>query len=147
MKIILTKDVKGVGRKHETVDAADGYALNYLIPSKSAIPATAGAMNNAAAHLKRDMDRRAMDTKLLAQNFSSLADANITITAKANDKGHLYDAVGAKEIAAAAKEQASVDLPAHAITIEKPFKELGTFEIPLSAGELFGKFSITIASE
>jgi len=147
MKVILIKDVKGMGRAHTETTVADGYALNYLIPKKFAIPATNVAMKEAETRRKQTVDRAELDTALLAQNIVSLAEMRIVIRMKANEKGHLYDAVGAPEIAAAAKEQAHVDLPEDAIKLEKPIKELGTFDIPVSVGEMFGKFSITIEAE
>jgi large subunit ribosomal protein L9 len=147
MKVILIKDVKGIGRAHETVEAADGHALNYLIPKKLAIPATKSAIKEAAVRQKQHADRAAIDTALLAQNIASLAEARIVLTLKANEKGHLYDAVGEPEIRKAAKEQGHIDLPEDAIKLEKPIKELGTFDIPVAAGEVFGKFSISIEAE
>ncbi len=147
MKVVLTKDVKGIGRAYETVSTADGYALNYLIPKKLAIAATIGAMKTAGTRVTAAVARKELDHKLLEQNIASLAEARIVIKMKANDKGHLYDAVGTPEISAAAKEQARIDLPEEVIKLEKPIKELGTFEIPVSAGETFGKFSITIEAE
>lgn len=147
MKVILTKEVKGVGRVHEVVEAKDGHALNYLIPQKFAVAATPAALKEAEARQKQAAARREVNAKLLEQNIAALAEARIIIRAKANEKGHLYDAVGEKEISAAAKEQAKVDLPVDAIKIEKPIKELGTFDIPIAAGETFGKFSITIEAE
>jgi large subunit ribosomal protein L9 len=146
MKVILTRDVKGMGRAHETIEVADGHALNFLIPGKFAIAATTGASKQAASRKKVSHERKELDAKLLAQNIASLADANIVIKAKANEKGHLYDGIGASEISIAAKG-IHVDLPEDAIKIEKPFKELGTFEVPVSAGETFGVFSITIEAE
>lgn len=147
MKVILTKDVKGVGRAHEAILAADGYALNYLIPKKLAIPATPMAMKEAELRRKQVKDRAVLDTALLAQNIASLAEARIVIKMKANEKGHLYDAVGESDIRKAAKEQAHIDLPEDAIKLEKPIKELGTFDIPVATAETFGKFSITIEAE
>ena len=147
MKVILTKDVKGVGRAHEEVTAADGYALNYLIPKKLAIAATAIAKKEAEARRKQATDRIALDSTLLIQNIVALADAHIVIKAKANEKGHLYDAVGESDIRIAAKEQARIDLPDDAIRLEKPIKELGTFDISVATADTFGKFSITIEAE
>ena len=147
MKVVLLKDVKGVGRAHEAIEARDGHALNYLIPQKLAIAATAAALKEAQARQKQVTERKELDTKLLAQNIAALADARLVIKAKANEKGHLYDAVGESEISAAAKEQAKVDTPVEAIKIDRPFKELGTFDIPVAAGETFGTFSITIEAE
>lgn len=147
MKVILIKDVKDVGRAHEEIEASDGYALNFLIPKKLAIAATAVAKKEAETRRKQVTDRTTLDATLLAQNIASLADARIVIRVKANEKGHLYDAVGESEIMLAAKEQAHIDLPEGVIKLEKPIKELGTFDIPVSAGETFGKFSITIEAE
>jgi len=147
MKVILIKDVKGIGRAHEEIETSDGHALNFLIPKKLAISATKTAIQEAGTRRKQVVDRGALDSALLAQNIASLADAKIVITKKANEKGHLYDAVDAAEISAAAKAQASIDLPEDVIKLEKPIKELGTFEIPVSAGDVFGKFSISIEAE
>lgn len=147
MKVILLKDVKGVGRAHETVVLADGHALNYLIPKKLAILATPTAVKEAETRHKQAQDRSALDDALLAQNIAALAEARITLKTKANEKGHLYDAIGEPEIIAAAKEQARIDIPAGAIKLEKPLKELGVFDIPVAIGDIFGKFSITIEAE
>lgn len=147
MKVILLKDVKGVGRAHEEVTAADGHALNFLIPKKLAVAATPVAMREAETRRKQATDRSALDAALVAQNIASLSEARIVIKAKANEKGHLYDAVGADDIQRAAKEQARVELPEDAIKLEKPIKELGVFDVPVSAGDVFGKFSITIEAE
>lgn len=147
MKVIILKDVKGIGRKHETVDISDGHALNYLIPKKLAIPATPSAMKEAGMRHKKEVDRTELDTALLAQNIAALAEARIVIRTKANEKGHLYDAVGEPEIRAAAKEQAHIDLSDDAIKLPKPIKEIGTFDIPVAAAGTFGKFSITIEAE
>ncbi len=141
MKVILLKDVKGIGRTHETIEAKDGHALNYLIPQRFAIPATPMALKDAEMRKKQTDDRKELDVKLTQQNIAALAEQRIVIRAKANEKEHLYDAVGAPEIAKA------TNLPEEVIKLEKPIKELGTFEIPVAIGETFGKFSITIEAE
>lgn len=147
MKVVLLKDVKGVGHIHEAVETKDGYALNYLIPHKLAVPATPAARAEAELRFKQVSQRKELDTKLLAQNIAALAEARIVIRTKANDKGHLYDAVGESEIAHAAKEQARIDLPQDAIKLERPIKELGTFDIPVFTADAFGKFSIIVEAE
>ena len=150
MKVILQRDVKGLGHAYEAVDTADGHALNYLIPKKLAVPATATATKEAEIRRKQAADRGAVDAALLAQNIAALAGTCIVIKAKANEKGHLYDAVGEPEIVAAAKE-IHIDLPEGVVKLERPFKELGTFDVPVAYGTPpaggFGKFSITIEAE
>ncbi|HET9641451.1 MAG TPA: 50S ribosomal protein L9 [Candidatus Paceibacterota bacterium] len=147
MKVILTKDVKGVGRAHETISTSDGYALNYLIPKKLAVSATGGALKEAEQYKKKSDERAAVQAQLIAQNLSSLAEARIVVKAKANEKGHLYNAIGESEIVEAAKREAGVDLPADSIKLEKPIKELGEFDVPVASGEAFGKFKIIVEAE
>ncbi len=141
MKVILLKDVKGLGRAGEAKDIADGHALNFLIPQRIAVPATPSALKKAEL-MKEQIDaRKELDHKLVEERLASLADERITFIKKANEKNHLYDAVDAKEIA----EKAA--LPEDAIRLEKPIKELGTFDIPVAFGEKFGKITITIEAE
>lgn len=147
MKVILIKDVKGRGRAHEEITTSDGYALNYLIPKKFAIAATPVAKQEAESRRKQVVDRSVIDAALLTQNIAALDEAHIIIKMKANEKGHLYDAVGEAEISKAAKEQAHIDLPEDAIKLEKPIKELGTFTIPVATADTFGKFTIIIEAE
>lgn len=147
MKVILIRDVKGMGRAHDEVTTSDGYALNYLIPKKFAITATSVARKEAESRIKLRVDSSAVEAALLTQNIVSLSEAHIVIKTKANGKGHLYDAVGAPEISLAAKEQARIDLPENVIKLEKPIKEIGTFDISVSSADTFGKFSITIEAE
>jgi len=147
MKVILLKDVKGIGKENEAVDVKDGHALNYLIPKKLAIPATPAAVKEAGLRRRQFEERLKIESALLAQNIASLAETRVVIKVKANEKGHLYDAVGESDISKAVKEQARIDIPEDAIKLEKPLKELGTFDIPIATAETFGKFSITIEAE
>ncbi|MFA6969691.1 MAG: 50S ribosomal protein L9, partial [Candidatus Paceibacterota bacterium] len=94
MKVILMKDVKGVGRAHEVVTTSDGYALNYLIPKKLAVAATPVATKEAESRQKKMADYMLLDAALLVQNMTTLALKRIVIKTKANEQGHLYDAVG-----------------------------------------------------
>jgi large subunit ribosomal protein L9 len=147
MKVILIKDVKGMGRAHEEVTTSDGYALNYLIPKKFAISATAVAKAEAKTRRKQTSDRSVLETALLTQNIASLAEARVVITMKANEKGHLYDAVKETDIAKAVLEQTHIDLPEEIIKLEKPIKEVGTFTVPVASADTFGSFSVTVEAE
>ena len=141
MKVVLLKDVKNTGRAGAVVECSDGHALNFLIPRRLAAPATAANVKQAEMRASQDIARKELDAKLIEQRIAALAEERIVITKKANEKGHLYDAVGAPEIAAATA------LPEDAIKLEKPLKEVGTFEVPVAAGEGFGKISIVIEAE
>jgi large subunit ribosomal protein L9 len=144
MKVVLLKDVKKMGRAHETVEVSDGYALNYLIPNRFAQTATGGMVRTAETRKAKTVADREMRVKLLAQNLKQLKDARIVVKATANEQGHLYDAVGEEEISKAAKESAGIDLPEDAIKLERRIKELGTFEINVAAGDQEGTFSLVV---
>ena len=59
MKVILLEDVKGVGKKDQIVNAADGYARNFLFPKKLAVEATPGAMKGVEKMRKAEAEREA----------------------------------------------------------------------------------------
>ena len=141
MKVVLLKDVKNTGRAGAVIDCADGHGQNFLIPRGLAVLATPSNLKQASLRVQQDSQRRELDVKLIQDRITALSEGKTVITKKANDKGHLYDAVDAADIAKA------TDLPEDAIKLEKPFKELGTFEVPVSLGESFGKISITIEAE
>ncbi len=141
MKVVLTRDVKDTGRAHETVEVADGHALNFLIPKGMAIAATASAKKNAELRLKAVADRRAVGVATIESRLAALAEEKVTIQKKANEQGHLYDAVGAAEIAAAA------NVPEEAIRLEKAIKDVGTHDVPVAFGDSLGKFTIEVVAE
>lgn len=141
MKVVLQKDIKGTGKAYTAVEVADGHAINFLIPRGMAIPATAKALKEAETRQKAQADRKMLDVKLIEERLSALANEKIIFRKKANEKGHLYDGVDAKEIAEAAH------LPEESIRIERPIKELGEFEVPVSFGEHFGKFKVLVEAE
>lgn len=141
MKVVLLKDVKNMGRAGSVHEVSNGHAMNLLIPRKLAILATPSAMKKAEVSAQSEITRRELDTKLIADRLTALAEEKVVIRKKANEKGHLYDAVDAKDIAAAAQ------LPLEVIRIEKPFKEVGDVEVPVSFGENFGKFTLAIEAE
>lgn len=141
MKVVLTRDVKGIGRQHEAVEAKDGYALNYLIPKKLAVPATPAATKEAELRLKAVAERYELDAKLFGETLEKLSEGHLTLPMKANEQGHLYEAVDAGKIAELTK------LPPESIKLEKPIKELGTHRIPVALGETFGAFSIEVVAE
>lgn len=141
MKVVLLKDVKNTGRAGAVINCADGHAINFLIPRGLAAPATAANIKQAELRSSQEQSRKELDIKLIESRIASLAEERIVIKKKANEKSHLYDAVDAAEIARA------TELPEEAIKLEKPIKELGTYDIPVAMGGGFGKISITVEAE
>ena len=141
MKVVLLKDVRKLGRAHSVVDVADGHAVNYLFPAKMAVAATASAVKRASHKEVSAGEKRSMEASLIKQTIAGLAEGKVTVIKKANEQGHLYDAVDARDIGEAA------GLPAEVIALEKPIKELGTFTVPVSNGEDFGSIQVEVVAE
>lgn len=141
MKVVLLKDVRDTGRANSVIEVADGHALNFLIPRKLAVLATATNLKFAEGKQKQASDKRSLDKTLVAERIAALAEGKVTIVKKANEQGHLYDGVDAAEIAAAA------ELPEDAIQLSKSIKEVGTHEVAVAIGEEFGKISVEIVAE
>ncbi len=140
MKVVLLKDVRDMGRANTVHEVSDGHALNFLIPRKLAVPATPASLKRAETMAAQMKERHELDAKLVAERIAALAEGRLTIAKKANEQGHLYDGVDAGDIAKAAQ------LPEEAIKLEKPIKELGSFEIPVAVGETFGSIAIEVVA-
>lgn len=125
MKIILTKDVKKVGQKHEIKEVPDGYALNFLIPNKMAIIATNDAIEKRNREVKQHEDKIALESKLVETHFSNAADETLVIKAHANEEGHLFSGITAKVIREHLSLNRHIEIPEKAIYIEHPIKAVG----------------------
>jgi large subunit ribosomal protein L9 len=141
MKLVLLKDVKNMGRSGAVVEVSDGYAVNFLIPRKLAVLATASAQAQAKTIENQHAQTKEMHVKMISERLQSLAEGTVTILKKINEKGHLYDAVDAQEIADATA------LPVEVISLEKPIKEAGVYRVPVSYHGNFGTVSITVSGE
>lgn len=125
MKIILSQDIIGVGRKGEVKNVSDGYARNFLLKNKLAQIATPSAIASAEK-LKKQMEQdKDVQKDILEKNIQGLKDLKVQLKAKANEKGHLFSIIHPDEISKILKEQHHLDIPSKMIEIEKPIKELG----------------------
>jgi len=129
MRVILSQDIIGVGRKGEVKNVSDGYARNFLLPNKLGQIATPAAIT-LAEKLKNQMEQdREVQKDILEKNIKGLKDLKVQIKAKANEKGHLFSIIHPDEISKILKEQHHLDIPSKIIEIEKPIKEIGEHTI------------------
>ncbi|HEX5466775.1 MAG TPA: 50S ribosomal protein L9 [Candidatus Limnocylindrales bacterium] len=128
MKVILTADVEKLGKSGELKDVADGYARNYLIPHKLAVPAAGGAFRAwqhdiASREEKRKREREEAD--IAATRISS---TTLTMGVKVGEGGKLYGSITAKDIADALGRRGIV-VDRHKVDLEEPLKSLGTYKV------------------
>jgi len=134
MKVVLLKDVKKIGRRFEEKDVADGYARNFLIPQKLAVPAGTPAAKQALEHKSQLVTEQSKEDQKLQADITKLTGTTLKISAKVNEQGHLFEKLTAHKISAHIKEDLGLDIPQNLIEIE-PIKEAGTHQIPISVGE------------
>lgn len=147
MKIILLKDVKKIGKKYDIKDVADGFAINSLIPSKSAIPATPANVNMVEAKKKGDMLVTAKSEAELQKALNEIKGISVEIKGKVNEKGHLFAGIHKEEIIEAVKKQKGVNLVAEHLVLEKPIKEVGEHAITVKVHDREVAFKLVIKAE
>lgn len=147
MKVILLTDVAKVGLKYEVKDVSNGYATNFLFPNKLAEHASESKLKEMAVLKSRADDERKVQEELLAKNFDSLEKAKVTITAKANDKGHLFQGLHEDEIVQALSRDAHINIDSKMIELPQAIKAVGEFEIPVVVGDKKGTFKLTVNPE
>ena len=148
MKVILTQDVRGKGKKGQMIEAAEGYARNYLIPRGLAVEATADAVNTmnlqAKAKAKADAEAKA-EALAIAEKLKS---CQVKIAAKGGEGGKLFGAITGKEIAAALAEQFSLTIDGKKLVLEQPIKSFGSYEVKAKLGyEVSGTVYVLVIEE
>lgn len=129
MKIILTQDVKKLGKKGEIIEASDGYARNYIIPQKLGIEANSKNLND----LKLQKQKEEKDAQKLLDEAKELADKlgaqTVSVKMKAGEGGKVFGSVSAKEIAEAMKKQNNLEVDKKKIQLQEPIRSFGVHEV------------------
>ncbi|MDD3927234.1 MAG: 50S ribosomal protein L9 [bacterium] len=131
MKVILTEDVKKVGRKGDVVEVSDGYGRNYLIGRGLAIQATKDNVNKAERSAKAETDRIAREQREARELAAKLDGKTVLCPVKAGEKGKLYGSVSTKDVADAVKKSTGLDIDRRDFDIKEQIRTLGTYEIPV----------------
>lgn len=146
MKIILLKDVPKVGRKFDIKQVADGFATNSLIPRGLAKVATASAVASIEAEKTRDMAEHKIQEELLAKNLETLKGLTLTLSEKANEKGHLFAGVTREMICAEIFKETRLNLDPNFIKLDKPIKEVGEHTVTISAMNKKAEIKLVVES-
>ena len=144
MRIIFLQDVPRVGKRHDIKEVNDGYAMNFLFPHKFATPATPRAIAELELRKKEIMIEREVQEDLLMRNLEEIKGKVVHIKSKADEKGHLFSGIHKKEIVEALKAEHRADIGEEFIVLEKPIKEVGEFEIPISIKNKKSAFKLLI---
>ncbi len=125
MKVIFVKNVLKIGKIDEIKEQPDGYVRNFLLPKGLAVLATPEAVRKLEERRSQVRVSKEVRTDLLRKNIAAIEGARVTIRAKANDKGHLFQAIHAKDIVAALAKEHKAMVGEEYVKLAMPIKEVG----------------------
>ena len=131
MKVILTQDVKALGKKGQVVDINDGYARNYVLPKKLGIEANGANLNDLK--LKNANDEKVAKEQLEeVRAFAKIMDGEeVVVSIKAGEGGRTFGSVSTKEISQATHDQLGLELDKKKMQLKEAIKSFGVYEVPV----------------
>lgn len=134
MKVLLTKDVKGVGKAGEIKDVADGYGKNFLIGKGLALAATNEVLKRYESDQRKKEASDAAEIERLNGIKTTLGSIKVVIAKKLGDTGHLFGSVTKDEIAQALQEQHNIEIDKKELDAKHGIKTVGIHDLDLKLG-------------
>ena len=146
MKIILLKEVQGLGHAGDIKEVSDGYGRNFLLPGKLAEISTQHSLavlelrkrKRERIALRAEKDKVKLAKKINGQRFA--------IKAKADQTGTLYAKIDAKAIASVLAKQ-GFKIEENEIKLPETIKKIGEYEVDFELGGESGKIKLEVRSE
>ncbi len=147
MKIILMEDIAQLGRRGEVREVAPGYARNYLLPKRLAVPATPQNLRDLD-RLKRQREqeetRKGEQARALVGRIEALT---LTVPMQASEEGRLYGSVSAQDVVEFLAQH-EIHVEKRRVALEEPIKALGEYAVPVRLhGEIAASLKITVVRE
>ena len=134
MKLILTREVAKLGVAGDVVTVKDGYARNFLLPRGAAIAWTLGGEKQIEGIRRARAAREVRDIDHAKEIKAALEAAKVTVAVKTGTAGRLFGSVTDKDIAAAIKSVAKIDIDRHNIKTSGHIKKTGNYSVKVSLG-------------
>ena len=134
MKVILTQDVRGQGKRGQMIEVSDGYARNFLLPRKLAQEATADNINTMRMNDKATQERQAKERAEALELRNRMKDMTVVVTSKGGGAGRLFGSVTNTEVSEALAKQAGVQLDKRKIILDEPIKSVGVYTVKCKLG-------------
>ncbi len=134
MKVLLTKDVTGLGRAGDVREVSDGHARNFLIPRHLVLPATTEVLNRVQKEEKEKQAKVTKEQEFQQQLKNKLSHKEFLIKAKASGK-NLFAAVHTSDVTAAINHKFPGSVTDHQIVIDQPLKSLGIHEVTVKLND------------
>lgn len=134
-KLLLIQDAKHLGRKGDVVSVKAGYARNWLIPTKTAVPADKRTLR-MQARLQEERMQKAIADKSEAETLAAHLEGKIIKTeVKVDHDGHMYGSVSAADVVRLLEEQHGIQFDKHAVQLKHAVKTMGVSPITLKLPE------------
>jgi large subunit ribosomal protein L9 len=147
MKVILLKDIKGTGKKGEVINAADGYARNFLFPRKLAEEASDSNMHILNKKAETERKKKTAEIEEAQKLANELKDKVVKIIGKAGESGKLFGAITTKDIATALNKQYNLDIDKKRLVADT-IKLLGTYEVEVKVyPEISTKIKVLVCEQ
>jgi large subunit ribosomal protein L9 len=135
MKVILKVDVKGTGKKGQTVEVSDGYARNFLFPRGAAVEASAGAMKSIEEERQAQVRRQERIIAELQALRDKLEGQTVKVPARTGEGGRLFGSITNKDIADAITKFLGKEFDRRVVDLDTPIKSLGIYPVSLKFGQ------------
>lgn len=148
MKVILTADVKGQGKKDQIIDVSDGYARNFLFPKKLAVEATNKSLNEIKNKESSKQHKLDVERASAIETAKKLETIVVRIIYAAGPDKRLYGSVTSKEIAEYLKKDFGIDIDKRKISLKEPIKSFGTFKVDVKLfADVNGVITVEVAGK
>ena len=127
MKVIMLKDVGGVGQRGKIIEVSGGYALNFLIAKGNAVQATPAKIAEVEKANAISAQHAAEKNAEIEGMIRSLEGTSVHMKAKVNDKGHLFKKISKEDVAKELKLS-----PEMIVGLDSPIKESGEHKIKIA---------------
>lgn len=148
MKVILTEDVKSLGKKGDIVNVNDGYARNFILKTNKGIEANAKNLNDLKL-------KKANDDKIAQEHYEAAVElgkkigaGKIEVSIKTGEGGKAFGSVSSKEIAQEVKAQMNLEIDKKKVQLKDAIKALGTYEVPVKLHpKVTAKLKVVVTEE
>jgi len=134
MKVLLIKDVKGLGKAGEVKEVKGGYGQNFLVGKGLAKVATNEVLKKHASSERKKAENEAQEIEDLKALSDKLDKLKVTISKKLGNTGHLFGSVTKDEIAHALKDQHGIEIDKKHINHKEAIKMTGTHDLDFKLG-------------
>lgn len=145
MKVILLKDVKGLGKEGDLVNVKDGYARNFLFPRNLAIEATPANLAKWEEDRKRENIQKQKEQNQALELKKKIEGLTVNIKAKGGTGGRLFGSITSNDIAEALNKEHKIDVDKRKIEMKENIKNIGITEVDVRVyAEITAKLKVNV---